>query len=75
MQEINRREKFVGLAEKRVSNALDSIRRVGNLSNRSIYEYTDADVSKIILALSTEMSELKRKFSSGGLKDRPTFKL
>jgi hypothetical protein len=35
------REKFVELAEKRVSKAVKYLRLVGNLSNRSTYEYGD----------------------------------
>ena len=75
MDASDKRNKFVELAEKRVTKAIDSIRVVGNLSNRAAYEYTDSDVTKIISALSAEVSELKRKFGSGGPKSRPSFRL
>jgi len=71
----DKRERFVGLAEARVTKALDSIRVIGNLSNRSLYEYSEADVSKIVGALNAEVAELKRKFNAGGPKQRPTFRL
>src|SRR3990172_7532918 len=45
------RKKFVELAEKRVRRALNDIRLIGNLSNRSNYTYTDDDAKKIYKAL------------------------
>jgi hypothetical protein len=56
------RGKFVRLATKRVSNALKAIQLVGNLSNKSNYDYTDADVQKIFRALQDELSASKKKF-------------
>lgn len=46
------RTKFVKLATARVSKALKDIQLIGNLSNRSNYDYTDDDVAKIFKALS-----------------------
>lgn len=56
------REKFVRLATKRVSNALKSMQLIGNLANRSNYDYTEADVQKIFRALQEELSASKKKF-------------
>ena len=58
----NDREKFVNLAEMRVNKALKAIQLIGNLSNRSNYDYTDADISKIFKVLSDELSNCKRRF-------------
>ena len=41
------REKFVELAEKRVSKALKDIKLIGNLSNKSNYDYQDQDVKNL----------------------------
>ena len=38
--------KFRELAESRTNKALDAIARIGNLSNRSLYEWEDAEVRK-----------------------------
>jgi hypothetical protein len=46
------RERFVRLAELRVSNSLDAIRKLGLLGNKSQYEYTDEDIAKIDAAVS-----------------------
>jgi hypothetical protein len=56
------REKFVRLANKRVSNALKAMQLIGNLANRSNYDYTEADVQKIFKALHDELSASKKKF-------------
>jgi hypothetical protein len=57
-----KRENFIRLAEGRVTRAIDSIRVIGNLSNRSNYEYTEADSKKIIDALQSEINALKVQF-------------
>jgi len=70
-----RRERFVRLGEARVSKAMKSIRVIGNLSNRSNYEYSDADVRKIVKALQLELSALEARFQQSGKKSQPEFKL
>lgn len=69
------REKFIELAEKRVSRALKDIRLIGNLSNRSNYSYTQDDVRKITKALKDEVDALKARFEAGGSESKPVFKL
>jgi uncharacterized protein YeeX (DUF496 family) len=56
------REKFVRLANKRVVSAIKCIQLIGNLSNRSNYDYTSEDVQKIFRALQQELSVCKKKF-------------
>lgn len=56
--------KFRILAEKRVNRALDSIRLVGNLSNRQSYAYDDAQVRKIVKALRDAVGEAEARFGS-----------
>ena len=56
------REKFVRLATKRVLNALKSMQLIGNLANRSNYDYTETDVQKIFKALQDELSASRKKF-------------
>jgi hypothetical protein len=69
------RNKFVDLAEKRVSRALKDIKLIGNLSNRSNYIYTDEDVKKIIRALQNAVNEVKARFERKGEEDAIEFKL
>ena len=70
-----KREKFVKLAEGRTRTALDSIRKIGNLSNTRAYDYDEQDVRKIIKALREATTDLERKFSSSNSGEVETFKL
>ena len=69
------REKFVRLAEARVTRALKDIKLIGNLSNRSNYMYTDDDVKKIVTVLKKAVDETKARFESKGDPDSEIFKL
>lgn len=69
-----KKEKFVRLAEGRTQAALSAIRKIGNLSNRRAYEYSEADIKKIVKALRDALIEVERKFSSTG-EQSDTFKL
>jgi hypothetical protein len=73
-REIDRR-KFVELAEKRVSRALRDIRLIGNLSNRSNYNYTEDDAKKIYRALRDAVEEMKARFERHGIERAAAFKL
>lgn len=59
----DKRQKFVDLAEARVNKALKDIQLVGNLSNRSAYDFTDADIRKIFSALQKGIETAKARFS------------
>ena len=69
-----KRKKFVELAEKRVINALKSISLIGNLANTNNYKYNEADIKKIIKALSDEVKEVESRFKTGRSEDK-VFKL
>lgn len=56
------RQKFVKLASARVSKALKDIQLIGNLSNRSNYNYTEEDITKIFKALNEEISACRKRF-------------
>lgn len=56
------REKFVELANKRVTRAIKDLRLVGNLANKRNYKYDEADAKKVIRALQREMDAVKARF-------------
>jgi len=58
----DKRKKFVDLAEARVNRAIKDIRLIGNLSNRSAYEFGEDDIRKIFKALQKEMDSAKGRF-------------
>jgi hypothetical protein len=71
----DKRRKFVSLAEKRTRNAIKAIRVIGKLGNKSAYEFSEADVKKIVGALSREIEALKVRMTSADGKDTVEFRL
>lgn len=68
-----KKERFVRLAENRTNKALEMIRLIGNLSNKSVYDYSAEDISKIFYALESEVALAKKQFTDVGGTDK--FKL
>lgn len=62
MSKIDKRGNFLKYANKRLSNCVLSLKRLGNLANRSYYECKDSDQKIIFKILKNEIDELKRKF-------------
>jgi ABC-type Fe3+-hydroxamate transport system substrate-binding protein len=62
----NKRKKFEDIAVRRVNRVIKEIRLIGNLSNRSSYEYSDEDVKKIVKALQREVDAVKARFEGPG---------
>lgn len=72
----DKRERFIELAQARVTKATQMLRLIGNLSNPNNYDYSDDDAQKIIAALDGELKLLRAKFQAGASKRaRDTFKL
>ena len=61
----NKREKFLELANKRVSRTLKDIGLVANLANRRNYDYTEEESRKIVKTLQAKVDQVKRDFESG----------
>jgi hypothetical protein len=71
----DKRKKFVQLAEARVTRAIGQLRLVGNLSNRSAYDFSEDDVRKIFRALQKELDTAKSRFGGEGSAKDGEFKL
>lgn len=71
----SKRDKFVELAQSRTVNAIKAIRVIGKLGNKSAYDFTEADVKKIVTALNREIEALKTRMTSTGGKETVDFKL
>ena len=69
------RDRFVRLAESRVTKAIKALRLVGNLSNKNNYSYTAEDVQKITSALERELRDLRRRFDAHVPQDQAEFRL
>jgi hypothetical protein len=70
-----KRRKFRELAESRTNKAIDSVLRIGNLSNRQVYEFEDSEVRKIIRALRDAVASVETRFGSPKSKQSNSFKL
>ncbi|MDO4553666.1 MAG: hypothetical protein Q4B70_00805 [Lachnospiraceae bacterium] len=55
-------EKFIRLAQSRVTKATMAISRLAYLSNTSSYEYTPEQVEQMFSALEQELAEVKAQF-------------
>jgi len=71
----NKREKFVALAESRTVNAIKAIRIIAKLGNKSAYDFTEADVNKIVKALTKEVEAMKTRMLSSRVKEDVDFNL
>ena len=66
MSDIQKREqRFKRLAEQRVNAILDKLRLLGQLSNRSNYKYTEAEVEAIFKAIQKDVNAIRAKFREG----------
>jgi len=59
-------QRFERLGQKRMTEALRRLRLVGNLSNRSNYDYTEDHVKQILDALESEVKQLRTRFRQEG---------
>lgn len=71
----DKRQKFVELAEARVTKTIKDFRLIGNLSNRAAYAYSEEDVKKIFRALQKELDAAKAKFGGEGGRNENEFRL
>ena len=72
---MNRREKFVKLANSRVNKALKEIKLIGNLANKTYYEYTNADIDKMFNALKKEIRSSQDRFGSNNNRSEQSFSI
>ena len=71
----DKHQRFRALAESRTNKAIEAILRIGNLSNRQIYDFEEAEVRKIIRALRDAASSVESRFESPRGKGSGGFKL
>lgn len=58
----NKRERFKRLAVYRTNEILKKIKILGNCANRSAYEYTEEEISKIFSEIDRALRVAKGKF-------------
>jgi hypothetical protein len=65
-----RRQRFKRLANRRVNKALNQLRILGNLANKSYYDYNENDISKMFKVIDSQLKAVKGKFHIGPKKFR-----
>ena len=72
---IKKSDNFKKLAENRVRKALKLLKLIGNLSNKTHYDYSPQEANKIISVLRAEIKNIKNRFKSKNSSDDNEFKL
>ena len=70
-----KRLKFAELAGKRVNRATTAIRMIGNLSNRTNYEWTEIDTKLILKELRKAIKEVEDRFLNNGSRSNDHFSI
>ena len=71
--ERKKTERFVKIAEKRTERVLDSLRLLGQCSNRRSYGYSDDQINKIFREIRRCLRETEQNFR--GTKSKTSFRL
>jgi len=71
--ENRKADRFIRIAEKRTQRVLESLRLLGQCSNKRIYEYSDEQVNKIFREIRYYVRETEQSFK--GTKSKRTFRL
>ena len=74
-QNETKRERFVRMAEARTIKIISMTRLLGNCSNKSAYEYSDKDVSKIFAAIEGAVADAKKRFKNSAFATTEVFSL
>lgn len=69
-----KRERFEEVASRRVNGAITALQSLQKCSNIYNYEYSEADVNKIVNTLRKQIDELKINFDMGLRKHKEKFK-
>ena len=62
-------QKFQRLASYRTNLILDDLRKLGSLSNRNNYEYTEEEVKRIFDTITRALRDTKRLFTERAKRD------
>lgn len=62
--EQEKSQRFKRVAEARTNKIIESVRLLGNCSNRSNYSYSEDDVKKIFNAIESELKVAKQRYKA-----------
>ena len=64
-----RKDRFKRIAESRTNRILNDIRLIGNTGNKTLYNYTQADIDKIFGIIEKKLTETRAKFKTKNKED------
>lgn len=64
-----RKDRFKRIAESRTNRILNDIRLLGNTGNKTLYNYTQADIDKIFGIIDKKLTETRAKFKTAKKED------
>ena len=70
---IVKSKRFKSVGSRRVQKVLDDLDSLAKCANKSTYEYTDADVKKLMTAINNQVAVLKAAFSANSKSGKQTF--
>ncbi|MBN2395554.1 MAG: hypothetical protein JXC36_03705 [Candidatus Atribacteria bacterium] len=59
-----KRDRFIKVAERRVTKILNDLDSLSNCSNRRNYQYNDEDIKKIFQAIEKKVKAVRDSFSN-----------
>lgn len=68
-----KKDRFKRVASRRVENILNDIKSLSKCSNNNNYEYTEADVNKMLKAIKDEIKVLETLFKKNLKDENSTF--
>lgn len=64
-----RKDKFKRLATYRTNAVLEKLRLLGNLSNKSNYDYSDDEINRVFIAIDSQLRAIKARFTHKNKKE------
>ena len=59
---INNRERFIRIAERRINRIMDALEKLSDCSNQRNYDYSNTDIKKIFEKIEKKLKETRLKF-------------
>ena len=66
----DKHDRFLRLAESRTNAAIQKIHLIGNLANRSNYDYNENEIAEIFKAIEQELQRTKKMFEVEFVKNK-----
>ncbi len=70
---VIKKNRFKNVGSRRVQNVLESLDSLSKCANKNNYEYTDADISKMMKVIREQVRILEQSFSKNNQGKTQTF--